>query len=46
MVSISAGEALNPPTMNMSLIRAGGQPGLDEYAEFKTVIVYKSGDRV
>ena len=26
--------------------RAGGQPGLDEYAEFKTVIVYKSADRV
>jgi acyl-CoA reductase-like NAD-dependent aldehyde dehydrogenase len=26
--------------------RAGGQPGLDEYAELKTVIVYKSADRV
>jgi acyl-CoA reductase-like NAD-dependent aldehyde dehydrogenase len=26
--------------------RAGGQPGLDEYAEFKTVIVYKSAYRV
>jgi acyl-CoA reductase-like NAD-dependent aldehyde dehydrogenase len=26
--------------------RSGGQPGLDEYAELKTVIVYKSADRV
>jgi len=26
--------------------RAGGQPGLDQYAELKTVIVYKSTDRV
>jgi acyl-CoA reductase-like NAD-dependent aldehyde dehydrogenase len=26
--------------------RAGGQTGLDEYAELKTVIVYKSADRV
>lgn len=26
--------------------QAGGQTGLDEYAELKTVIVYKSPDRV
>jgi acyl-CoA reductase-like NAD-dependent aldehyde dehydrogenase len=26
--------------------RSGGQPGLDEYAELKTIIVYKSADRV
>jgi acyl-CoA reductase-like NAD-dependent aldehyde dehydrogenase len=26
--------------------RAGGQPRLDEYAELKTVIIYKSGDHI